>query len=642
MGIRSVQKTFIVCLSEERDILLRNLQLWGNMELINIHDSREDSQEDLISEKVSKLRFITDMMSSLSPKEPLLKRLREGLPQLSPEQLKGIAGRTDIDGDYERLREIDRSNKQAESRIEELHRKIQYYESVKFLDFSQKDTEFRRTGVIIAKIPEEQSGLIRDEGGIYAGKFTGEGGSAYIFIFDKDDRKRVEEMLSKTDYAEIRLPYDRIPADEILALEEDIDELRKELEKNMNETKGNYLSRLPDYRVLLDMFENEDSLIRETEKIYGTKYTSVISGWIPRDAEKDLEKTVKKSCSACHITFQSPGRDDRPPVILNNGSFNRPFEVVTNLYGTPDYGWIDPTPYCAPFFVLFFGLCLTDAGYGIIMAALCIWAVRKLKLAEGARKFMMLLFWGNIASVIAGVLTGGWFGNIFASVKAIDGLKLFDPLEKPQYFLYFSVLLGYIQVLFGVSLSAVKKIREKETIEGINDISWIMILLALPVCMAVWIFNAGVPHILFSLCRYLLFICIAEVVLFTERNAGNILLRVAGGLYKLYGGTDYFKDIISYSRLFALGVGTAILGMAVNEMSAQAAAIKLLGIPVGYFVAAVIFVFGHVLNILMSLLSGYIHTSRLQYVEFFKWFFRGGGRVFAPLSWKNKRAVISR
>jgi V/A-type H+-transporting ATPase subunit I len=255
--------------------------------------------------------------------------------------------------------------------------------------------------------------------------------------------------------------------------------------------------------------------------------------------------------------------------------------------------------------------------------------LKKLKMNKGLSKFIRLLLWGAIASIAAGILTGGWFGNVLSKYPFINRIKIIDPLEKPQYFLYFSVILGYVQVIFGVMLSMIQNLKTgRKTTAVFEEVPWLLILLGIPL-----IFTGGI----FSKTAWvMIYTGIFGVIFFSGHASRSLPARIASGLYNLYGGTDYFKDMISYSRLFALGMGTAILAMAVNEMSVQAA-----GIPVvGYLIFIAVFVGGHIFNIVMSLLSSYIHTSRLQYVEFFTKFFKGGGRRFMPFSCKQKKFIL--
>ncbi|MDA3793306.1 MAG: hypothetical protein PF545_06620, partial [Elusimicrobia bacterium] len=247
------------------------------------------------------------------------------------------------------------------------------------------------------------------------------------------------------------------------------------------------------------------------------------------------------------------------------------------------------------------------------------------------RKFIKMMRWGGVASVVAGALTGSWFGNALTGVTVFEKLKIYDPLKRPEFFLYFSVRLGYIQVLFGLFLSAGQKFVSGDIKSSIyEDMPWIIILLAVPLYFVGGVFQ--------YLGKYLAYGGLAAVVFLSGFKSKSMAGKFFSGLYNLYGGTDYLKDMISYSRLFALGMGTGILAMAINEITK-------FGVDsfgwIGYIAAPFILIIGHlIINLLMSSLSAYVHTSRLQYVEFFTKFFKGGGRAFSPFSWRKKRVDI--
>lgn len=600
------------------------------MELINVEDCTGSDGASSITDSVLQSGFIVNLLDSFEEKESMWQRLKKGLPEIKRDKIKDIEKDIDISSDYEELRELEKSIKQANSDIAEVLRRIEELETIKEVNISKADIEFSRIHVLTGRVEKEILAQLEKNKDIYVEKFAGdERTAAVIFYLKKDVEKTVQEL----NIHKIELPLDRTPMEKIKELKEELKKLGEKIESYNNDIKRKFLEKKFKYEILRDVYENRRSLELESGKTGRTKYLSIISGWIPGLLKGEITGLLKKDYPQCHIEFSKPDKNEKPPVILKNGGFSDAFEVVTNLYGTPSYNWIDPTPYMAPFFALFFGLCLTDAGYGLIIAGLCIWAIKNLKLTKGLKKFMFLLLWGGAASVVTGALTGGWFGNAFSNIKVIDNLKIIDPLKKPEIFLYFSVMLGYIQVIFGIILSFIQNFKSGDVKAALfEELPWLVILLSIPLYFAGGLFN--------SISRALIPAGLAGVVLLSGHKNKNIFARIGAGLYKLYSGTDYFKDMISYSRLFALGMGTAILGMAVNEMAVQASGIRVLGLPVGYLILAVVFIGGHIFNIVMSMLSAYIHTSRLQYVEFFKWFFKGGGRSFSPFSWKNRRVSL--
>ncbi len=596
------------------------------MELTGIVESDADST---LSDDVSQLKFMVSFLDNFKEKESMWQRLKNGLPEITQDTVKEVEKNIDFRTDYKELRKLEKSIKEINLNISEIARKIEEYGVIREIKLSKSDLKFARTEILIGRLQRDHIVQVENNKKIYMERLTDHDHPIVAIFYLKKDMEEVEKTISELNFHRIAFPRDKTPLDKIKKLKEEIKKSEEKIESYNDDIKKKFLCQKFNYEVLLDIYENRSTLEIESKKTGRTKYLSIISGWIPYSCKDEIVKLLKKDRQRCYIEFFKPQKNDEPPVILKNGPFSNSFEVVTNLYGTPSYDWVDPTPYLAPFFALFFGLCLTDAGYGFIVAGLCLWSIKKLKLAAGAKKFMFLLFWGGVASIITGALTGGWFGNAFSNIKVIDNLKIIDPLKKPQYFLYFSVLLGYIHVIFGMILSLIQNIKTGFIKAALyEELPWLVILLSIPVYFMGGIFN-GIGKISISA-------GIAGVVLFSGYKSRNIFARLGAGLYNLYGGTDYVKDMISYSRLFALGMGTGILAMAINEMSAQAAQIPI----IGYFLVVFILIGGHIFNIAMNVLSSYVHSSRLQYVEFFTKFFKGGGKSFSPFTWKNNKVSL--
>jgi V/A-type H+-transporting ATPase subunit I len=625
VAIQEILKTYIFCPSSRKEKTLKKLQLWGRMELISIRDKDESIDEIPLTDNSLQLGFMVEFLAKYKQKESAWKKLKEGLPEIDAERLAHIEESIDINADYDRLRELDKSIKDAKSSITENYRKIAELEIVKDITVSGNDIELKKVGVIIGKIEKNLQSRLDDQEEIYYELLIDSEHPVFALYYLKKNEESVKKICHELNVHKIDLPEKISPGEKIESLRNDISELKHKIQSFNDDVVAEFIGKISEYEILLDVHENKRALSEERAKTGSTKYLSIISGWIPGYLKDEFVELLSKTCPHAHYEFLEPHKNERPPVLLKNDSFTDSFEIVTDLYGTPDYKWVDPTPFVAPFFAFFFGLCLTDAGYGLILGALCMWAIKKLKLTKGVRRFMLLLFWGSAASVVTGALTGGWFGNVFSGIEIFNKIKILDPLEKPQYFLYFSVLLGYIHVILGILISLTKNVSMGNIKTAIyEELPWVVILAAIPVCFIPGIENVGKIAILTGL---------VWVVLFSGHANKNIVGRIATGLYGVYGGTDYFKDMISYSRLFALGMGTAILGMAVNEMSVQASALPV----IGYALMIVVFIGGHIFNIVMSVLSAYIHTSRLQYVEFFTKFFKGGGSSFSPFAWKHKR-----
>jgi len=305
------------------------------------------------------------------------------------------------------------------------------------------------------------------------------------------------------------------------------------------------------------------------------------------------------------------------PVILDNPEVIKPFEVVTTLYGLPRPGGIDPTSYLAPFFFVFVGLCISEAGYGLVMALLSLLYLKKAEPKGGTKLFMTLLLYLGISNMIFGTLFGGWFGF------PIKPLVLIDPIADPIPYLILSLALGFIQVMLSTFLSLVKDFREGNKVTAIAvKGGWLLLLPSL-----LFYFLLKQPPLL----GILSLVGAAGIVFFSSPSR-NILARFFNGLYALYGITSYFSDTLSYSRILALGLSTGVIAMVVNSLVQIA-----WGFPIiGWIIGILIFAGGHLFNLAIGLLGGFVHSMRLQFVEFFGRFYEAGGKPFQPVKLVNK------
>jgi len=275
----------------------------------------------------------------------------------------------------------------------------------------------------------------------------------------------------------------------------------------------------------------------------------------------------------------------------------------------------------APFFFLFVGLCVSEAGYGLLVALLSFLYIKYAKPKGGLLQFLRLLSLLGVSTVILGTLVGGWFGF------PIRRLMILDPLQDPLSFLLLSLILGFIQVWFGTLLNMINGIKNKLYLQSISvQGGWLLLLPSI------------VLYLLTKRSLWGIFALVgAAGIVFFASPSRNPFARFFGGLYSLYNISRYLADVLSYSRLLALGLATSVIAMVVNTLCQTA-----LGIPwIGWLLAALIFIGGHLFNLGISFLGGFVHSMRLQFVEFFSKFFKPGGKPFKPFELESKYVEFS-
>jgi V/A-type H+-transporting ATPase subunit I len=407
---------------------------------------------------------------------------------------------------------------------------------------------------------------------------------------------------------------DRV-SDLLNAIGREIEEKKKEVEHLDTECQR-FLVHQEKLMVVYDVLNSRKHMLLSTSRLGQTDKLVYLEGWIRSRDKSLLEATLKPYEETTEVYFRPPLPEEEPPSILENPKSGRPFELLTTLYGLPKRGTMDPTLPLAPFFFLFVGLCVSEAGYGILVLLASLLFLKFGKPKGGLRQFLQLLVYLAIATVVCGTLIGGWFGF------PIKPLMVIDPLEDPFSFLILALALGFIQVWFGTLLKLIQGIKNKRYLEAVFvQGGWLVLLPSLVllflVKQPVWKFTS---------------LAGAAGIVFFAAPSRNPLARFFGGLYSLYDISRYLADILSYSRLLALGLATTVIAMVVNTLCQT-----VIGIPVlGWVFAALIFVGGHLFNLGISFLGGFVHSMRLQFVEFFSKFFVSGGRPFEPFELESK------
>lgn len=417
------------------------------------------------------------------------------------------------------------------------------------------------------------------------------------------------------DAEEIKLP-DR-PVDAVTREQKEVEYQVSQVNNRIDEIAAHHL---PVLYALLAQLQNEVDFkkaeyytVREADN-----KLMILEGWVPVEREPDVTGLLKEK-GVVYLAAE-PSKTEKPPVLLRNNAFARLYEPIGNLFSLPDYREMDLTPFFAPFFMMFFGFCLGDAGYGLLLIAGA--TILKFRWKQKMRSLLTLIQWLGLGTVIFGILTGTFFGVILIEVEQLGNLRRIM-LDNDQAF-NLALIIGLFQILVGTGIRAFNQFRQNGFVYALSPIGWILLLLGLLDMFLLKLTGMGANIILYA--------GLFLVVFFSDPTAG-ILARIGKGLWDLYGVTGIFGDVLSYIRLFALGVSSAILGFVVNDI-----ALQLLGTGpvIGHLLFVIFLIFGHSLDLAISSLGAFVHPMRLTFVEFYKNSgFKGGGKKYQPFSIKK-------
>ncbi len=380
----------------------------------------------------------------------------------------------------------------------------------------------------------------------------------------------------------------------------------------------------------------------------------IISGYVPEDRARNLSDELDRKFTVA-MTVTDPDGTKDVPVYLKNKPIAAAVEPITDMYSAPGKDDLDPNPIMAAFYYIFFGLMLSDAGYGLLMAIGCGIAKFRFKVTGKLKKTVDMYFWCGLATLFWGTLFGSWFGDIFelvadqffhipdlgAHLNSLMGFNLFkdgialwfQPVNDPMKLMIYSFLFGIIHLFVGLGACFVKMWRQGNKTGAVFDVIPVYIFV-----LGIASIGAGVlmevPPMIKEAGKWCAVAGAVMIILTAGRDSKNIVGKLGLGLYGLYNtASGWLSDILSYSRLLALGLCTGVIASVVNTLGTMPQNLVMKAIML-----VPVFIFGHTVNMAINLIGTYVHTNRLQYVEFFSKFYEGGGRSFTPL--KNNTKYI--
>ncbi|MGC9314025.1 MAG: V-type ATP synthase subunit I [bacterium] len=647
MAIVPMTKVGILTHKSDFETVTAKLGELGIVQISEPDSFAEDSGWE-IEDLITRIRRACDLNESFLKKIP--PRLK-----LTALELRALIDSTDIEEILAKI-DSDRHNlEEAKSRALDIKKALNDISPYSKLPYRFEDLRnTTQVGIKLGYIPkvvnpeslcEEKAKELNEL--IELKKISDDVDGSYVIIFyHKTIDEEIEKQLADCDFAEFHPHgFDEQPSLEIKKLKTELAEVEAKIDKAIAHFKDTAGETLPKLRAIEGFYRAEMAERRLKDIASSTDQTLYLTGWTK---EKDLGNLREKISGelATMVEVINPDEKEAPPVALKNPPVIEAFEVITDLYGRPRPGMVDPTPFIAPFFPLFFALCLTDAGYGLLLALLGGGFLAFGKLGAGARKFMRFILYSGIATVVVGALAGGWFGIDLKSMDnsiahALLSVKLFDPLDNAIEFFAASIFLGVIQVSVGFVISGYVGAKESPNAAlkvraVLLALSWIAVTLGAGIFIANFLVpefmapftsigTAGLKYGALGIVGFSLVLGIAG-----KRGIGASLgdgLAFDG----LYGIVNLFGDLLSYARILALGLSTGVIAGVINIIAGQLVEM----IPgVGIVIAGMLVLVGHVAYTGLSALGAFVHPARLHFVEYFTKFYEAGGEPFAPYTRK--------
>lgn len=627
MSVAKMNKMTLVGFKKDKKRFLKLLQEMGLVELaeIKIEKLKKEYATDELYEVDN---FLSDCKSAIAVIEKYTKSRKSGFekPKMSTEEISKILENKQILREHmkkvvaleDEINQIKNDRGKLESTIDilkpwiNLDTPIGELKSIKDINFNlgviSKRVYEKFENEINFKIKEHYIELLNEtKPDVYL-----------LLIYHKSFANEIEDVIRKYGFVKYELPINDTPKVAIDNFERDISNMEVEILNTKNEIleNGKYLDS---FKALCDYYTTKRDRIVAGDKILNSKKTFYLEGWLPEKAVDNVNKALKKLNTTYYIDFRKPEDGEEFPIILENNKFVRPFEAVTEFYSLPKSNEIDPDFIMAPFFFVFYGMMIGDAGYGIVLALLTFLALKFIPFEGMAKKLIQLLMLGGISTLIWGAMFGSWFGNLI-KLKPL----WFDPLKDPMKLLIFSFILGVIQVYVAMAMKAYINIKEGKILDAIFDQGfWYIFLTGLMMFL--------IPQ-LSSIAKYVALTGAILLILTQGRAKKNIIMKFLSGLISLYSVTSFLGDVLSYSRILALGLATTVVATVMNTI-----ALLFKGNIFLYIIfAPIVLIIGHSFNIAINALGAFVHSSRLQYIEFFGKFYEGGGKAFTPFRIKTK------
>ncbi len=647
----------IIALKKDRKRLLEHIQDSSIIHVRNTDEKQSGFERTDTSAQLQQFErnaFLTrQALKILDRTEPEKKGILasfRGRREIEPEEIGKLAGESvKIIGICNRITDLDKQTADLAAERVRIKTAIAQLEPWKNLDIPMNTSDTASSAVFIGSFPkgydnvtlseklaQETPELIFD----FEIIFSSSNLTCAVIFTPKSQKELADNTLRTLGFSRPLNPTSKTPSVKAERLKDKLDGLQTKIDSAKEQLRS-YLKYRPVIRDMEDYFVLRSEKYKVISQLDQTKHIFILNGYIPEQDQIKLEQLCQRVAPDCIVEFGDAGDD--APVKLKNNTFSEPAESIVTMYSPPSHNDIDPTPVMAFFFYFFFGMMFSDAGYGLLMIIATTIALKVFKPDRKMKNNLRLFRNCGFATVVWGLVFGSIFGDAPAVIyKLFTGNEItmrqllpwpiLDTQKDALTIMVISIGLGLLHILIGMGCKFYVCIKEKDYAAAFFDTGlWMTMLVGFAVLAA----GAAASQTVFYVGVGIAIASAVGLVLTQGRGKKNIFAKLMGGIASLYDITSYISDLLSYSRLLALGLTTGVMAQVFNMLS------TIMGPSVvGIIFMIVMFLIGHAITIGLNALGSYVHTMRLQYVEMFSKFYEGGGKPFEPFSLNSRNFKI--
>jgi V/A-type H+/Na+-transporting ATPase subunit I len=670
MAISKLEKVYLFIPREDKDKVLSALQKASILHIENdLRDEieAETKEKEVLSQeldlKISQAQYIIDYLIEFEKQPGLLEQLENASQKsISYAEFEEISGKVNLKDIYNEISDLARNRKSLDIEKNELMIKLEKLQPYGELgvDFSQiKDTAHVR--IRIGSVDSRMAPLLhlalQDSGDLFVYEKIKEAckGVDHVFLaYHRSCEEEIDRILTHHSYKDDELRIDGTVRENIISINKRIEDINEKREQ-VNAVSAEKTGVLEKVRLMYDFLISEKKRKEAEGFLYETHSISIIKGWVRKRNIEKLEKVISGASKTYNIEYFEPTAVDVIPVEMENSKCAEPGEMLVNLYSLPKYHEFDPSGLILPFFIFFYSLAIADAGYGLLLFII---GLVLLKFLPGS-KFAKILTWSGAVTIVTGFFMGGFFGIERQFLPEFMQNYSFDLNQNLMYFLVFTLSLGVVQIVIGYFVGArLAYIRREWDVFISKFLPGVFFAAGGPILLANMFLNTQAPYqdilayiALGSFGIFLTYKVMKSVISYRYKGhpafavfayLGVFLKSVLADAFigSIQEGMSFFSNMLSYSRLMALGLAGSSIAMAINMIGGIAYE-AIPWRPLAVILVLIFLIFAQVISFVLSALVGFVHCMRLQYVEFFPYFFEGGGRMFSPLCVKTKYNKIS-